>query len=212
MGSTARLHRAGCAADWRVDAAARIGPEVAHASGQVTVRAGLSSIEQSASMHPRPGQSPAETTAVTTCARAAYCYCQCRLTFTYRLRTGGQPDAFVCRVRSTECVTAWLPQNQWELCAQSLLAQGLHHVDARTVPLQLQVTGAAMVRNEQRTCEDNLTRSQGACVMSWGCALRFATVRRGQGEGSLCRLSRASMHMAASCIPWCSTCRTSQTT
>ena len=48
--------------------------------------------------------------------------------------------------RSTECVSTWLPREQWELCAQSLLAQGLHHVDARTVPLHLQVAGAAMVR------------------------------------------------------------------
>ena len=48
--------------------------------------------------------------------------------------------------RSPECVTTRLPRDQWELCARGLLAQGLHHLDARTVPLQLQVSGAVMVR------------------------------------------------------------------
>ena len=48
--------------------------------------------------------------------------------------------------RSAECVTSWLPRYQWELCAHSLLAQGLLDLDARTVPLQLQVSGTVMAR------------------------------------------------------------------
>ena len=46
---------------------------------------------------------------------------------------------------SPDCVTAWLSKEQWEMCAKTALAQGVHNLDARTVPLALQLGAAVSV-------------------------------------------------------------------
>lgn len=47
--------------------------------------------------------------------------------------------------RSPDCVSAWLPEDQWDVCVKTLFKQGVHQVDGRSVPLILQLGTSAMV-------------------------------------------------------------------
>ena len=46
--------------------------------------------------------------------------------------------------RSPDCISAWLPKEQWDVCVETLFKQGVHQVDARSVPLILQLGTSAM--------------------------------------------------------------------